>query len=118
MILNINSFSLPSIFMNDKQFPSIVAKRETSISKWLTLIERDVMLSDEEPIETYSVRPYDYVSILAITNDLRIPLVQQYRPILDRPTLELPDGLMDINKFPEETALTKLREETGLVPLA
>ena len=102
--------------MNNKQFPSIVAKQETSISKWLTLVERDVKFSKEEAVETYhSVRPYDYVSILAVTRDLKIPLVQQYRPSLESQSLELPGGLLDSNDTPEKTALIELREETGLI---
>jgi ADP-ribose pyrophosphatase len=102
--------------MNKKKIPRIIAKRENSISKWLTLVERDVIFPDGEAIETYhSVRPYDYVSVLAVTSELRIPLVQQYRPVLEGDSLELPGGLMDSNKTPEETALIELREETGLV---
>ena len=103
-------------FMNHKQFPSIIAKQETSISKWLTLVERDVKFSEEEPVETYhSLRPFDYVSVLAVTPDLKIPLVQQYRPSLESETLELPGGLLDTNDSPKKTALTELREEAGLV---
>lgn len=102
--------------MSNEHFPSILAKRETFVSKWLTLVERDVVFSSEGAVETYySVRPYDYVSILVVTRDLRIPLVQQYRPVLERYTLELPGGLIDSNKTPEETALIELREETGLI---
>jgi ADP-ribose pyrophosphatase len=103
-------------FMNNKKFPQVVAKQETLISKWLTLVERDVKFSNEEAIETYhSVRPYDYVSVLAVTRDLKIPLVQQYRPSLENQSLELPGGLVDSNATPEKTALMELREETGLV---
>lgn len=102
--------------MNSKQYPSIVAKQETSISKWLTLVQRDVKFSKEEAAETYhSVRTYDYVSVLAITHDLKIPLVQQYRPSLECKNLELPGGLVDTNDTPEKTALLELREETGLI---
>jgi ADP-ribose pyrophosphatase len=102
--------------MNNKRFPIVVAKKETSVSKWLTLVEREVIFSDKESIETYhSIRPYDYVGILAVTRDHRIPLVQQYRPVLEKQNLELPGGLIDTNKTPEETALNELREETGLV---
>ena len=102
--------------MDNKHFPRIIAKRENSISKWLTLVEKDVMFSDKEAVETYySVRPYDYVSVLAITRDLKIPLVQQYRPSLECQSLEFPGGLIDSNDTPKETALNELREETGLV---
>jgi ADP-ribose pyrophosphatase len=100
----------------NKQFPQIVAKQETSISKWLTLVERDVKFSKEEAVETYhSVRPYDYVSVLAVTCDLKIPLVQQYRPSLESQSLELPGGLLDSNATPKKTALMELHEETGLI---
>ena len=102
--------------MTNRDFPYIAAKRETTISEWLTLVERDVIFADGEEVETFHiVRPYDYVSILAVTSDLRIPLVQQYRPVLEEKTLELPGGLIDTNKTPEETALIELREETGLI---
>ena len=102
--------------MNNKQYPRIVAKQETSISKWLTLVERDVKFSKEEAVETYhSVRPYDYVSVLAVTRDSKIPLVQQYRPSIEGQSLELPGGLLETSDTPRKTALMELREETGLV---
>jgi len=102
--------------MNNKAYPRTVNKQETLISKWLTLVERDVKFSEEEAVETYhSVRPFDYVSVLAVTRDLKIPLVQQYRPSLECQSLELPGGLLDANDTPENKALMELREETGLI---
>ena len=96
--------------------PKIIERREKKLSKWLTVIERDVLFSDEVEKETYySVRPYDYVSILAITDDQRIPLVKQYRPVLERENIEFPGGLIDTNESPEKTALRELREEVGLI---
>jgi 8-oxo-dGTP pyrophosphatase MutT (NUDIX family) len=40
-------------------------------------------------------------------------LVRQYRPPLDRYTLEFPAGLIDPAEPPETTAVRELREETG-----
>ena len=102
--------------MKNFQSPEIVGKREKKLSKWLTVVERDVLFPDSSKRETYhSVRPYDYVSILAMTIDHRIPLVLQYRPVLEKESLELPGGLIDTSKTPEETAQIELHEETGLV---
>ncbi len=102
--------------MENIKSPEIVGRRETKLSKWLTVVERDIVFPNCDRKETYySVRPYDYVSILAVTRDQRIPLVRQYRPVLEAESLELPGGLMDLNKTPEETALIELREETGLI---
>jgi len=102
--------------MDNQGSPKIVEKRELKLSKWLTLVERDVIFPGEVDKETYhSVRPYDYVTILAVTRDQKIPLVKQYRPVLEAESLELPAGLLDMNKSPEETALIELKQETGLV---
>jgi ADP-ribose pyrophosphatase len=102
--------------LKNLETPKIVGKRETRLSKWMTVVERDVLFPGSDEKQTYhSVRPYDYVSILAVTKDQRIPLVRQYRPVLEAESLELPGGLMDLCKTPEETAQIELREETGLV---
>jgi ADP-ribose pyrophosphatase len=102
--------------MKKKKYPKIIDRRQTKLSKWVTVIERDILFPDCDKHETYhSVKPFDYVSILALTSDQRIPLVKQYRPILEKESLELPGGLVDSSKSPEETALLELREETGLV---
>ena len=102
--------------MDNLDIPQVAEKRETRISKWLTMVERDIIFPGETEKETYhSVRPYDYVSILAITRDRRIPLVKQYRPILERETLELPGGLVDDDGMsPETTVLAELHQETGM----
>lgn len=42
-------------------------------------------------------------------------LVEQYRPPVDRTTIEFPAGLIDDNESPEDCALRELREETGFV---
>ena len=104
--------------MGSPNFPKIIEKRELKLSKWLTIVERDIIFPGGADKETYySVRPYDYVSVLAVTKDQRIPLVRQYRPVLERESLELPGGLLDMGQSPEETVLIELKQETGLIAL-
>ncbi len=59
------------------------------------------------------VMPADYVTVVALTQDLRVVLVEQYRPAAERVTLELPSGLVDPGEAPEVTARRELFEETG-----
>ena len=43
----------------------------------------------------------------------RLILVRQYRPPVNRLTIEFPAGLVNPGESPEETAVRELREETG-----
>jgi len=61
----------------------------------------------------YSLRLPDYVVVVAITEEGRLLLVRQYRPAVERYTLELPSGLTDPGESPAETARRELIEETG-----
>ena len=66
----------------------------------------------EEP--WYSLRIPDYTAILAITPEQKILVVRQYRPAVERYTLELPAGLLDQpGEEPETAARRELLEETG-----
>lgn len=61
----------------------------------------------------------DAVVILArlrgVDDLLRVLLVKQFRPPLNRVTVELPAGLVDAGESVEQSALRELREETGFV---
>ena len=69
------------------------------------------MEAGEEPY--YSLRLPDYAAILATTEDGRMLCVRQYRPAVERYTLELPSGLVDPGENPAEAASRELLEETG-----
>lgn len=53
------------------------------------------------------------VGVLPVLSDGSILFVQQYRPAVDRITLELPAGLKEQGERPLETAKRELLEETG-----
>ena len=61
----------------------------------------------------YTLNLSDYVMILALTNNNEILFVKQYRPVLEKYTLELPSGHVEEGQTPEEAARAELLEETG-----
>jgi ADP-ribose pyrophosphatase len=99
--------------------PVIIARRESCISPWATLVERRVMLDDTAPPQLFhSIRQSECAIVLGITPDGSISVVRQYRPVLERYTIELPSGAIDQGEAPDLAALRELAEEAGLAPAA
>lgn len=51
--------------------------------------------------------------VVPVLPDGRVLMIRQYRPAVDRETLELPAGGRDAGERTDETAARELREETG-----
>jgi len=77
---------------------------------WFEVLGKTIR-EDEAPY--YSLKLPDYASLIALTDERQILLVRQYRPAVERYTLELPSGLIDPGETPGETAKRELLEETG-----
>jgi len=91
------------------------SRTEQVLSPWVTLVTHHVRFADVPGVHQFhSLKQADYVTVLAVTTDGKIPLIRQYRPALDRFTLELPSGLLEAGEQPERAAVRELREETGL----
>lgn len=98
----------------DGDWPKIRARRINKISPWMSVIERDVQFADGEALQTYyAVEQVDYVAILALTPDKRIPIVRQFRPAIESFTWELPAGMVEVGEDATETCRRELLEETG-----
>jgi ADP-ribose pyrophosphatase len=69
------------------------------------------MEAGDEPY--YSLRLPDYAAILPITEGQQVICVRQYRPAVERYTLELPSGIVDPGETPGESAARELIEETA-----
>ena len=96
--------------------PKILNRRRTRISPWIELIEREVEFSAGRAPELYhALGQQDYLAIVAVTPDGRIPIVRQYRPALEAYTWELPAGLVDASEEASAAAARELKEETGLI---
>ena len=79
-------------------------------SPWFELVAK-TMREGEPPY--YSLRIRDYAAVVAVTPEGRILAVRQYRPALERYTIELPSGIVDDGETPETSARRELLEETG-----
>lgn len=103
----------------DQQWPKITSRRTITISPWVEIVAREVEFSPGEATQTYhSVGQLDYLAIVAVTPDGRIPIVRQYRPALEMFTWELPAGLAEPGEDHAEGCKRELLEEAGYPTVA
>ncbi len=90
--------------------PLITSRFVEFATPWFNLVAKRTHV-DDSPY--YSLRMPDCVSVIALTAGEQIVLVRQYRPAVERYTLELPSGQVEANETPEQAARRELAEETG-----
>ena len=100
-------------------WPKLTALRHASVSEWMTVVSKDVQFSPGARIETYyAIEQPSYLATVAMTQEGRILLVRQYRPAIERYSLELPGGLLDQDEDPATGIARELLEETGFTTAA
>lgn len=53
------------------------------------------------------------VAILAVTNDKKVILIEQFRQAANKIVLEIPAGKLEAGEDPKEAGIRELKEETG-----
>jgi ADP-ribose pyrophosphatase len=97
-------------------WPRIRSRATTIVSPWMSIIAREVeFTANSEPQTYHSVGQMDYLAVVALTPDGRIPIVRQYRPAIEAFTWELPAGLIESGEDAAEAAKRELLEETGCI---
>jgi ADP-ribose pyrophosphatase len=97
------------------KWPRIRSRRVTEISPWIGIVAREVEFSRNAAPQTFhAVEQADYVSIVALTANGKIPIVRQYRAAIEGYSWELPAGMVDPGETPIECCRRELLEETGL----
>jgi ADP-ribose pyrophosphatase len=95
-------------------WPKLIRRTVIPVSRWLSVISRDVQFASQDDAETYyAIEQPDYLVGVAVTPEDRILLVRQYRPAVETFCLELPAGLLEENEEPATAMARELLEETG-----
>lgn len=79
----------------------------------IELYKDTVQLPNGKQVEWDFVKHKGASAIVAVDQDGKLLMVRQYRNAIDRMSLEIPAGGIDIGEKPEEAALRELQEETG-----
>ncbi|BDH61327.1 ADP-ribose diphosphatase [Lysinibacillus sp. PLM2] len=73
----------------------------------------DVILPNGKEAKREIINHPGAVAIIAITDEGKLVLVEQYRKALERSIIEIPAGKLEKGEAPEQTARRELEEETG-----
>jgi 8-oxo-dGTP pyrophosphatase MutT (NUDIX family) len=98
---------------DEHEEPIVIGRRVEYGCPWFEVVVKDVRYPKQEHARPfYAVEIDDFTTVLAVDQQGRIPLVRQYRPVVERFELELPAGAVH-GASPDEAARRELLEETG-----
>lgn len=96
--------------------PKIQNVQEDLTIPWFKQIKKTVLFANNPgPQVYYSIKPPDYVTVLAQTRDKKVIILKQFRPAVEDYTFELPSGHVENGETHSQAVVRELREETGCI---
>lgn len=99
--------------MKDRFVEKTINSNTIYEGKIIDLKVEEVELPNGKTSKREIVKHPGAVAVLAVTDDKKIVLVEQFRKPLERTIFEIPAGKIDKGEKPEATAVRELEEETG-----
>ncbi|WP_059171025.1 NUDIX hydrolase [Bacillus sp. FJAT-27445] len=90
-----------------------ISSKEIFNGKIISLRVDDVELPNGKTSKREIVKHPGAVAVLAVTDENKIVLVEQYRKAMERTIVEIPAGKLEKGEDPAECARRELEEETG-----
>src|SRR5580704_226249 len=92
----------------------VLASRYTFADRWLRLRSDSVLLPGGRLFSPCNIFEYpDWVDVIALTAELKVVLVDQYRHAVRQIRTEFPAGVVDDGEAPMAAIKRELLEETG-----
>jgi 8-oxo-dGTP pyrophosphatase MutT (NUDIX family) len=100
--------------MSEMKKPQILHIEKNRSIPWYEQIKKTLILPHESEEQVYySIKPSDYVAILAQTPNNEIIIVRQFRPAIEDFVFELPSGHIEEGETPDQAVIRELKEETN-----
>ncbi|MED4223711.1 NUDIX hydrolase [Neobacillus cucumis] len=97
----------------DNLIEKTIKSEEVFSGRIISLHLQDVELPNGKQAKREIIKHPGAVAVIAITDEKRIVLVEQYRKALERTIVEIPAGKLEKGEVPEICAKRELEEETG-----